>query len=63
MPGHGPKAAMLKWLDTGSVEYEDLYAGSLEMICFRRGIKHRSGEKKVDLIRRLKEADEQEAAS
>ena len=61
MPGHGPKAAMLKWLDTGSVEYEDLYAGSLEMICFRRGIKHRSVEKKVDLIRRLKEADKQEA--
>ncbi|KAE9370996.1 hypothetical protein N431DRAFT_425695 [Stipitochalara longipes BDJ] len=63
MPGRGPRAASLKWLDTGSVEYEDLYAGSLEMICFRRGIKHRSGEKKVDLIRRLKEADEQEESA
>jgi hypothetical protein len=60
MPASGPKAALIKWLETGSVEYEDLYAGSLEMICYRRGIKHKSGEKKVDLILRLKEADEQE---
>lgn len=63
MPGHGPRAALLKWLDTGSVEYEDLYAGSLGVICYRRWIKHRSGEKKVDLIRRLKEADEQESGN
>jgi hypothetical protein len=60
MSGHGPKAALIKWLDTGSVEYEDLYAGSLEMMCMRRGIKHRSGAKKVDLIRLLQEADKQE---
>jgi hypothetical protein len=60
MPGHGPRAALIKWLDTGSVEYEDLYAGSLEIMCIRRGIKCRSGAKKVDLIRRLQEADEQD---
>jgi len=60
MPASGPKAALIKWLDTGSAEYEDLYAGSLEMICYRRGIKHRSGEKKVNLIRILEEADERE---
>jgi hypothetical protein len=63
MPGHGPKAAMIKWLDTGSVDYEDLYVGSLERMCTERGIKHRSGEKKVELVRLLKEADEREDAS
>ncbi|CZR57620.1 uncharacterized protein PAC_07509 [Phialocephala subalpina] len=57
MPGHGPKAAMIKWLDTGVVDYEDLYASSLETICYKRGIKHKSGAKKVDLVRILKEAD------
>ncbi|KAF8866309.1 hypothetical protein BDZ45DRAFT_337626 [Acephala macrosclerotiorum] len=60
MPGHGPKAAMLKWLDTGVVEYEDLYASSLESICYKRGIKYKSNAKKVDLIKILREADEAE---
>ncbi|KUJ13982.1 uncharacterized protein LY89DRAFT_784808 [Mollisia scopiformis] len=60
MPGHGPKAAMIKFLDTGAVEYEDLYAGSLEMICYKRGIHVKSGAKKNDLVRILKEADEGE---
>lgn len=63
MPGSGPKAAMIKWLDTGSVEYDDLYVGSLERICAERGIKYRSGEKKVELVRLLEESDEQESAS
>ena len=59
MPGHGPKAAMLKWLDTGKLEYEDLYTGSLEDMCRKRGLHARSGEKKVELVRKLREADEQ----
>jgi len=25
MPGYGPKAEILKWLDTGKVDYQDLY--------------------------------------
>jgi hypothetical protein len=57
MPGHGPKAAMLKWLDTGSVDYEDLYGFSLEQMCSERGIKYKSSDKKLDLIKRLREAD------
>jgi hypothetical protein len=41
MPGYGPKAAMIKWLETGSVDYEDLYVTSLEIFCMKRGIKHK----------------------
>jgi len=62
-PGVGPKAAMIKWLDTGSVDYEDLYAFSLERICTNRGLPAKSGEKKADLVRTLKEADEAEAVA
>jgi hypothetical protein len=51
---------MLKWLDTGSVDYEDLYVGSLEQMCMERGIKHKSSDKKVELIKKLREADEAE---
>ena len=58
MPGSGPKAAMLKWLDTGEVDYEDLYAGGLEMICRERGVHYKCNAKKVDLVRLLKEDDE-----
>jgi hypothetical protein len=60
MPGSGPKAAMLKWLDTGSVDYEDLYVGSLEQMCCKRGIRHKSSDNKVELIKKLREADEAE---
>jgi hypothetical protein len=63
MPGLGPKAAMIKWLETGSVEYEDLYGFSLEMMCMERKIKYKRDGKKVELIRSLKEADEQEEMS
>ena len=57
MPGCGPKAAMLKWLDTGNLEYEDMYIVGLSSICEKRGVKYKSGDKKVDLIRRLRDAD------
>jgi hypothetical protein len=57
MPGSGPKAAMLKWLDTGSVDYEDLYVDSLVQMCMERGIKHKSSDNKVELIKKLREAD------
>jgi len=59
MPGNGPRAAKIKWLETGHLEYDDLYASSLEVICLNRGIKY-SGATKVELIRRLVEADEAE---
>jgi hypothetical protein len=58
MPGYGPRAAMLKWLDTGNVDYEDLYVGGLQRICTERGLEFREKDKKVDLVRRLQEADE-----
>lgn len=61
-PGYGPKAAMIKWLETGSLDYEDLYAFSLYSICLDRGLPANSTEKKVELVRRLKEDDEAEAA-
>lgn len=61
MPGYGPKAAMVKFLDTGAIEYEDLYASGLEMICYRRGIALKGNAKKDEMVRLLKEADEAEA--
>ena len=60
MPGSGPKAAMLKWLDTGNVEYEDLYTSGLESMCRDRGIHYKSGAKKAELVTLLREADENE---
>lgn len=60
MPGHGPKAAMLKWLDTGDIEYEDMYIGGLTSICRERGVAYKDSAKKMDLVRLLREADEAE---
>ncbi|KAF2432296.1 hypothetical protein EJ08DRAFT_659295 [Tothia fuscella] len=57
MPGVGPKAAMLKFLDTGSVDYEDMYTFSLQRICDERSIPIRSGATKGKLVELLKEAD------
>lgn len=57
MTGHGPKAAMLKWLNTGSVDYEDLYMISLEMLCKERGIKYKSKETGIQLAEKLKTND------
>ncbi|CAG8975519.1 hypothetical protein HYALB_00012234 [Hymenoscyphus albidus] len=62
MPGRGaaPKAAQLKWLDTGVVEYADFYVAGLTIMCEERGIKHKYEPKKVDLIALLEEDDERE---
>lgn len=53
----GTKATYVKWLETGRLEYEDICAGSLETKCRKRGIQNKSSDKKVDLIRRLREVD------
>ncbi|KUJ18714.1 uncharacterized protein LY89DRAFT_774811 [Mollisia scopiformis] len=42
MVGSGPKSAMVKFLDTGVVEYGDLYAESLQKMCKERGIHSRT---------------------
>ncbi|KAK0112596.1 hypothetical protein ONS95_014339 [Cadophora gregata] len=60
MPGYGPKAAMLKWLDTGRIDYQDMYMGGLTRICGERGVEYRESDKKADLVLRLNEADEAE---
>lgn len=60
MQGWGTKATMLKWLDTGSVEYEELSMTSLEQLCRERGVQTRSKDKRLDLARRMKDADEAE---
>ncbi|PVH71456.1 hypothetical protein DL98DRAFT_521047 [Cadophora sp. DSE1049] len=62
MPGYGPKAAMLKWLDTGNIDYQDMYMGGLTRICHERGIGYKESDKKADLVRRLSEADEAEGS-
>lgn len=62
MPGRGaaPKAAQLKWLDMGSVEYADFYISGLEIM---RGIKHKYEAKKEYYIALLEEDDEREEAN
>ncbi|KAH6670423.1 hypothetical protein B0J14DRAFT_96633 [Halenospora varia] len=61
MDGNGTKATYLKWLDTGSVDYEDLSVGSLQSMYKNRGIRAKYSEKKVDLIMKLREADAETA--
>ncbi|TVY83850.1 hypothetical protein LSUE1_G001625 [Lachnellula suecica] len=63
MPGHGPKAAMLKWLDMGVVGYGELYGYSLETLCRKRGLRCRRHEKKDDMVRMLKKDDERGGGS
>lgn len=65
MPGHGsaPKAAQLKWLDTGVVEYSDFYISGLEVMCRERGIKYKYDAKKEYYISLLEEDDAREEGS
>jgi len=58
MPGYGTKAAMIKWLETGELDYQDLDVSSLEDKCKARGIKGMSKATKKDLIRMLENYDE-----
>ena len=51
---------MLKWLDTGDIEYEDMYIGGLTSICRERDVAYKGSAKKMDLVRLLREADEAE---
>lgn len=62
MPGSGTRAAMIKWLETGFLEYEDVTLGSLERICEERGVRFKSDARKSDLVKLLVDADEAEEA-
>ncbi|KAB8288834.1 hypothetical protein EYC80_010737 [Monilinia laxa] len=62
MKGWGTKATGIKWLETGSVEYDELSATSLQTMCMQRGIKVKSHEVRLDLARKLRETDEKEIA-
>lgn len=59
MPGWGKKAAMIKFLETGSLDYEDLDMTPLEQMCTKRGLRPKSANKKIDLVRLLRAADEE----
>jgi hypothetical protein len=61
MPGSGTKAMCIKWLETGEVDYEELWTDSLKSMCKDRGINFRSNEKRLDLAKKLRDADEAEA--
>jgi len=63
MSGHGTKAAMIKWLETGELDYQDLDVSSLEVNCKERGIKGMSKATKKDLIRMLENYDERGGTS
>ncbi|TAQ85573.1 hypothetical protein B7494_g6121 [Chlorociboria aeruginascens] len=62
MPGGGPKTAMLKWLDTGKIDYEYMYGTPLRIVCMERGIHAKSDAKKADLVRILREDDARKKA-
>ncbi|KAH8594400.1 hypothetical protein B0O99DRAFT_624913 [Bisporella sp. PMI_857] len=57
MEGSGPKATMIKWLETGSVDYEDVYTFSLRAECEARGLRVSQTAKKSDLVQRLRDDD------
>ncbi|KAF2810719.1 uncharacterized protein BDZ99DRAFT_462062 [Mytilinidion resinicola] len=56
-----PKAAMIKWLETGEIEYEEYYTTSLHAMCSERGIDVNQTKKKVEIIRLPKEHDEEKS--
>ncbi|KAF2813554.1 uncharacterized protein BDZ99DRAFT_517800 [Mytilinidion resinicola] len=58
--GGTTKAGMIKWLETGEIDYEEYYTTPLYHWCQKRGIKVKYPEKKENLVRLLKEADEKE---
>lgn len=58
IPRYGPKAAKIKWLDTGVVEYQDLYIASLLRMAKARGLKAGDNMSKDKFITLLLMADE-----
>ncbi|KAK0124729.1 hypothetical protein ONS96_008612 [Cadophora gregata f. sp. sojae] len=62
MTGYGSKAAMLKWLDMGRIDHQDMYMDGLTRICGQRGVDYKESDKKADLVRRPNEADEAEGS-
>lgn len=60
MPGGATKAAILKCLDTGELDYDGLYLNSLVTMCKERGLRSRSGDTKKKLVKLLQEDDEKE---
>ncbi|KAF5869312.1 uncharacterized protein Bfra_011119 [Botrytis fragariae] len=56
-PGYGTKDAMIKWLETGILEYEDMHLESLREQCWKRLIPQYSNDDKAALIERLKILD------
>ncbi|QSZ31603.1 hypothetical protein DSL72_001170 [Monilinia vaccinii-corymbosi] len=58
----GTRASMIKYIETGEVDYEDLYVDALKAMCSQRGVKHKYNELRLDLARKLSETDEKEVA-
>ncbi|ESZ97129.1 hypothetical protein SBOR_2487 [Sclerotinia borealis F-4128] len=56
----GSKASMIKYLETGVIDYENLYNASLEGMCTQRGIKYKWNETRLDLAGKLRETDDKE---
>ncbi|KAF7946597.1 hypothetical protein EAE96_009592 [Botrytis aclada] len=59
-PGYGTKDAMIKWLETGILEYEDMHLKSLRAQCWKRLVPQYSNDDKAALIERLKILDKYE---
>lgn len=56
----GTKSTMVKWLDTGNLEYEDVSQMALSELCKDRGLTLKCNELRHSMIAKLKEADDDE---
>ncbi|TGO57684.1 hypothetical protein BCON_0063g00420 [Botryotinia convoluta] len=55
--GYGTKDAMIKWLETGILEYEDMHLESLREQCWKRLVPQYSNDDKAALMEKLKILD------
>ncbi|KAF7940809.1 uncharacterized protein EAE97_006995 [Botrytis byssoidea] len=59
---HGTRAILIKYIETGEIDYEDLYVDDLKSMCEKRRIRCKSSANRLDIAKLLRETDEKEIA-
>lgn len=59
---NGTRATLIKYIETGEMDYEDLYVGDLKSMCEKRRIRCTSCANRLDIAKLLRETDEKEIA-